>query len=225
MKNRFLRTAYLVAVISIAFGARQSALAMTVTLTPAGRTVVVWAQNQTISGSISAPVAASGILYVNGSPLSFSITDTVFSVPIRVGEGTTTIVARVDSSGIPMYSDSLALILGYNVRPEILASATVSGNTVTLHGSVLENPDSSLLSFSWSQRVSNPCPVTLQGSSDSTASFTAGAGLPGGEYYFDLTVVSSHGDTVRPATIVTLDSLGARSCILLRYTCLCLKEG
>jgi cyclomaltodextrinase len=211
MKNRFLRTAYLVAVISIAFGARQSALAMTVTLTPAGRTVVVWAQNQTISGSISAPVAASGILYVNGSPLSFSITDTVFSVPIRIGEGTTTIVARVDSSGIPMYSDSLALILGYNVRPEILASATVSGNTVTLHGSVLENPDSSLLSFSWSQRVSNPCPVTLQGSSDSTASFTAGAGLPGGEYYFDLTVVSSHGDTVRPATIVTLDSLGAHA--------------
>ncbi len=64
----------------------------------------------------------------------------------------TVIVARVDSAGAPSYSDTLRLTLGYKLRPECYAHATVSGSNVTLHATILDNPDSSALTFSWEPR-------------------------------------------------------------------------
>jgi cyclomaltodextrinase / maltogenic alpha-amylase / neopullulanase len=209
MKNRIPHSIMIPLVCFLVLMCGQIAQGITIRLTPAGRTVVVWAQDQTVSGTVSGSISSSGVLYVNGIPKSFVVLDTTFSVPIRIGDGSTTIVARVDSSGIPTYSDTLTLTLGYNVRPEIIAYATVAGPNVTLHAAILNNPDSSLLSFRWSPRGSNPGSVTLQGSLDSVASFTVVPGLPGGEYLFDLMAATSRGDTVRPVTLVTLDSAGS----------------
>ncbi len=183
--------------------------AMTVTLSPAGPTVV-WNRDVTITGTVSFSGAATGVLYVQGAPVPFNLSGTTFTVPVRLNEGTSTIVAGVDSAGIPSYSDTLRLTLGYKIRPECFAYATMSGTNVTLHASILDNPDSSVLTFSWVPRATNPASVTLSTANDSVAGVSLAAGSQYGEYYFDVRVISSRGDTVKGSTFVTLDSAGLR---------------
>jgi cyclomaltodextrinase / maltogenic alpha-amylase / neopullulanase len=185
------------------------ASATTVKLSPVGP-AVVWSRDITITGVVSPQGATAGVLFVQGVEMPFSLTDTTFTVPVRLNDGTTTIVARVDSAGVPGYSDTLRLTLGYNIRPECFAYATASGNNVTLHASILENPDTSSLTFQWVPRATNPAQVTVSPSSDSVASVSFAAGMPKGEYYFNVSVATSHGDTVKASTFVTVDSAAIR---------------
>jgi cyclomaltodextrinase / maltogenic alpha-amylase / neopullulanase len=170
----------------------------------------VWNREITITGTATSS-ATHGILYVQGYGVPFSLTDSSFSVPVRLDEGTAVIVARVDSGGVAVYSDTLRLTLGFNIRPECFAYATSSGNNATLHASIIDNPDSQSLTFLWLPRLTNPGPLTLSSPNDSTASFSLPGGSPQGEYYFDLTVTSPSGDSVHASTIVTLDSTGLRA--------------
>src|SRR5512140_2732389 len=184
--------------------------AMTVTLSPAGP-AVVWNRDVTTTGSVSSPGPVTGTLFVQGGAIPFTLSGTSFTVPVRLNKGASSIVARVDSAGVPTYSDTLRLTLGYSLRPECFAYATVSGSNGMLHASILDNPDSSALTFAWTARVTNPAPVAVSSSNDSVASFSFAAGSPQGEYYFDVRVLSSGGDTVISSTFVTLDSAGLRA--------------
>jgi len=168
----------------------------------------VWGQDQVIEGTLSTPFANEGTLVLNGAPQIFDIdpTDGTFRVPIRLGEGVNTIVIKADSVGSTMTSQTLRLTLGYSLRPEVFAWATVSGRTVMLHSAVVENPGSSTLTYMWSADPDNPGPVDLGSTTDSTALLTLGEDVPFGEYYFDLDVTESDGDVGKARTFVTVDS-------------------
>ena len=173
------------------------------------KNAVVWSRNQVIKGSIGALTATTGTLYLNGSamPLSVSADSKTFAVPVRLSDGINSLVAKVDSAGIPRYSDTLRLTLGYKIRPEIHAYAAVSDRSVTLHAAVLENPDSSRLAFSWVVDQNNPTRITIAGTSDSVASCLIPVHAPPGEYYFAVAVTAGKGDTVWARTMITVDTL------------------
>jgi len=192
----------------------QTLLSQSVRLTI--RDAVVWSQDQVIQGVIDTAVASTGVLYLNDSPVAFQVQrgSEGFSVPVRLREGVNSIVARVDSAAVSRYSDTLRLTLGYKLRPEIYAYATVAASSVTLHAKVFENPDSAGISFAWSEDPTNPSPVTLSNATDSVASFSLTTGSPLGEYYFDCCAAASDGDTVRSRTFVTLDTNGVRPFVI-----------
>lgn len=171
---------------------------------------IVWAQDQLIEGELDTSIADTGFLYLNGDPISFPISslDNSFSVPIIIGEGMNTIVIQVDSGGTPISSGPLHLTLGYNLVPEVYAYATVTGRTVTLHSQVLENPDNSELSYTWSEDHTNPIVVSISNPEETVAILTIPVDAPTGEYYFNLLVKSSSGDSVRARTLVTVSSSG-----------------
>ncbi len=176
------------------------------------KNAVVWSQDQTIRGRIQGAMDRTGILILNGQESPFSIaggTDT-FSVPLRLGEGVNHVQVRIDSAGVPLFSDTLRLTLGYNLRPAVYAYATGSSGSLQLHASILENPDSALLSFSWTQDPRNPSASSIENSLDSLTSVQFASGAASGEYYYTATVATSHGDTVRARACVVIDSGGIR---------------
>jgi cyclomaltodextrinase / maltogenic alpha-amylase / neopullulanase len=171
---------------------------------------VVWGRSQVVTGYVDTLMDLSGILYLNGSPYSFAVaagSDT-FSVPVQMGEGLNVVVARVDSSGFARYSDTLGLVLGYPLRPEVYAYATANGPTVHLHATVVENPDTSMLSFSWAVDPGNPLSLAIDNAMDSAASVTFPPAYPTGGYGFILRISSNKGDTVYARTLVVADSTG-----------------
>ncbi|NUM78339.1 T9SS type A sorting domain-containing protein [candidate division KSB1 bacterium] len=169
---------------------------------------VVWSRIQLITGEVDTMVAATGWLLVNGDalPFQFQNQSKQFSVQAILEEGVNILVARVDSSGVPIYSDTLRLTLGYKLRPEVYAYATVANRTVILHGTVLENPRSAVLSFFWRAEANNPMQIDMANRADSVASFVLPEGAPLGEYYFNLNVYSANGDTTKARTLVTATS-------------------
>ena len=180
----------------------------TVEITIHKRNAIVWGQSQLIQGEIDTLVASSGMLYLNGIPIPFPISslDNSFSVPVKLEQDTCYLVVQVDSSGVPIFSDSLRLILGYRLHPEVYVYPTVDGNTVTLHSQILENPDSLNLSFQWEEDPDNQLSINFSNPSDSSTSFSLPAGAPSGEYYFNLHVSTSDGDEVTARTFITVDS-------------------
>ncbi len=172
----------------------------------------VWGRQQIIKGEVGSLMANQGILYLNGSPIPFQISaiENSFEVPIVICEGLNTIVVEVDSSGMTVTSDTLKLTLGYQLRPEIYAFATVYGNVVRLHSQVIENLDSAALSFSWEADPMNPSVALLETPFDSSTNVELAGEAPYGEYYFNLVVLASDGDTITARTFVILDSTGIR---------------
>ncbi len=198
MRSSFLCLALLVGVTAARAGSG------TISLTPHGP-VVVWGQDQTITGILSHSGFSSGALYVNGVRTPFTILDTSFAVPVRVSEGTTSIVASVDSAGAAIWSDTLRMTLGYRVRPECQASVTVSSRDLFLHAAILENPDGAPPVFSWRALPSNPAPLALSGARDSLARATVPSGAPPGRYFFDVVVSSPGRDSIRARACVTIN--------------------
>ncbi len=103
-----------------------------------------------------------------------------FQFPLTLDEGTNSIVAVSDT----INSNTLKFTLGYNIEPEVYAYATVSGNDVSLHASVIENPDTSILSFKWIEDSKNPISITISNSTDTSASFTMSQNAPSGRILF-----------------------------------------
>jgi cyclomaltodextrinase len=188
----------------------ESAQAGSVTLLH--RNAVVWGRRQSIRGVLDPPHPGEGTVRVNGTATTFAITapgDT-FSVDLILEAGANAITVSVDSAGSAWISDTLIYTLGYRLLAECCAYATSSGNDVLLHGSVIENPTGAPLEFTWAPDASNPSPVVLTAGDDSVASFTFGPDAKEGEYYFNLLVATTSGDTTTARTIVTLDSGSAR---------------
>jgi len=174
------------------------------------RNATVWGRDQVIEGTLSTPFVNKGTLLLNGVPQTFDIepTDGTFRVPFRLGEGVNTIIIEADSAGMTVTSQTLRLTLGYRLKPEMFAWATVGGRTITLHSAVVENPDSSALTYVWSTDPDNPGSVEMGLTQDSTVLLTLDEGVPFGEYYFDLNVTESDGDVGKARTFVTVDASG-----------------
>lgn len=161
----------------------------------------VWAQQQTIYGRLNGFYVPEGYLNLNGSPISFSVSpaDSNFSVDFTVDEGENIIYAEAGG----FKSDTVNYTLGYKLIPDTYAYATVSSGSVTLHGTILENPGGSVLSYAWQADENNPGVVSLSGINDTVSTFSLSASSPEGEYYFDFFVFTSEGDTVKAGTFVT----------------------
>jgi len=172
----------------------------------------VWSRTQLITGEVDTVIASNGWLEVNGVsfPFEFQSQSRAFSVPAVLDDGVNILRARIDSSGVPVYSDTLRLTLGYKLRPEVYAYATVVNRTITLHGVILDNPRGAECSFFWRADAKNPIPVDMASPADSVTIFILPESAPPGEYYFDLDVYSSDGDTARVRTLVTASSADVR---------------
>jgi cyclomaltodextrinase / maltogenic alpha-amylase / neopullulanase len=173
---------------------------------------VVWGQNQVVRACITGPMDRGGLLLFNGSESPFQLgagTDT-FTVAVKLGEGTSRFLLRVDSAGIALFTDTLRLTLGYNLRPTVFAYATGSAGPVVLHATILENPDSSGVSFSWTPDGGNPAPTTLGSPFDSVTSVSIPPVPSFGEYIFTVKVATNRGDTVRARACVIVDSGATR---------------
>ena len=170
----------------------------------------VWSQEQTITGEIDTLISNHGILHLNEQkiPFEFSVSDHSFSVPLFIDEGMNYVVLEVDSLGTPIFSDTLYLELGYELRPEIHAFAIVYEQTVELHARIMENPSETPLSFEWVEDSSNPEIFSISNSSDSVASLTIPQDSKFGEYYFDCLVTTPDLDTVKARTFIAIDSTG-----------------
>src|SRR5690606_9180138 len=104
-------------------------------------------------------------------------------------------------------ADTVELTLAYELKPEAELTPTVEGRTVTLNGRVLDNPDSTALSFEWSVDPENPSVVSLTGS-DSLAAAEIPEAAEYGTYFFNWTVTDGDGDAFRARTYVVVDSTG-----------------
>jgi len=173
---------------------------------------VVWAQDQVIEGEIDTVITRDGVLLLNGDEIPFTIPEpgNLFSVPVTVGEGESTIVVKFESAGEAVLSDTLRLTLGYELLPEIFAFAEVTDRLVTLRARVLENPEGESLNFLWEADEDNPESLGFAASTDSVTTVTIPASVTPGEYYFKVRAVDARGDTVRAATFVTVDASGIR---------------
>ena len=176
------------------------------------RDAVVWAQEQSVWGTLDTAIANQGEISANGAwtPFQASAESDSFSVDVVLGEGTSSLVAAIDSAGTPLYSDTLRLTLGYDLRPEILLSAAVDSSQIVLHAGVLRNPDGFALSFSWREDEDNPAAALWLTAADSSVTIGLPAEAPHGEYYYEVEGVSVGGDTVTARTFVTRDSTGIR---------------
>ncbi len=167
----------------------------------------VWSRQQTITGRLAGFYNPAGSVSVNGTDAAFSVAaNSTFSVSVDLRNGLNTIVAQADSAGTICRSDTLRYILGYRLRPDAYVYATVSGRTVTLHVSVIDNPDGGDLMFDWIEDGRNPQLFTLLTNSDSVTSVEIPSGAAPGEYCFTAAVRNSAGDTTLARTFVTVDS-------------------
>ena len=166
----------------------------------------VWAREQNINGKLLDFFESNVTLNINGSLInsSVSFSDSSFSIPVILDEGLSTIVIFADT----VLSDTLRLTLGYKIRPESYLYAEVNGRDVTLHGSLIENPDSSLLYFIIYPDFYNPQPVTLNFINDTTYSFSLPENALHGEYYFNMQTIAVNEDTTISRTFITVDSAG-----------------
>ncbi len=195
MRRRFL----LAAALLLAPPLFQSARAQTIAL--AEEDATVWALDQVVRGTLAG--AATGTLYVNGAPRTVTASGDAFSLPLRLADMQTTIVACASAGGGEVCPDTLRWTLGYRPRPEAELRAAVDGRTVTLRGRVLDNPLGASLAFAFTADEANPQAITLAVADDSTASFTLPDGAAAGEYYVDWTVTAGD-DRRRARTFVTV---------------------
>jgi len=175
------------------------------------RDATVWSRAQLVTGSVDSTMSATGTLYVNGTPVAVTVVtpaDT-FAVVVQLQPGVNEVVARVDSGGTPHYSDTLHLTLGYSFAPDVFAYAAASGSNASMHVSVVDNPDTAALSFSWTPDPRNPVVIPVNNAADSAATVTFPPGAPLADYVFRLSAVSARGDTGYARAIVRFDSSGA----------------
>ncbi|MCU7500056.1 MAG: T9SS type A sorting domain-containing protein [Ignavibacteria bacterium] len=172
----------------------------------------VWGQQQLIKGHIEGLIVNNATLFLNGKSQNVSVAPDsfTFSAQLKIGEGLNAVYVTADSMGKTALSDTLKLTLGYKLRPEMYAYAEVQGRTVTLKSEVIENPDSAQLTYTWSADPLNPASVALASETGNSTTFSIPQDIAKGEYYFNLTVAASDGDTVKARTYVTVDTSGIK---------------
>jgi cyclomaltodextrinase / maltogenic alpha-amylase / neopullulanase len=166
----------------------------------------VWGTSQLIEGKMNDFLPAGGILKLNSDNIIFDVDqqDSTFSVPVELGEGENVIVVIADSGMTSVQSDTIRLTLAYNIKPDVHLYAVVSGLEVSLIAEILDNPGNEMLSFNWTADIDNPASVIITNPSDSAASVSFSMDAPLGEYYFNLLVTNTSGDSTAARTYVTV---------------------
>ncbi|MBD3383606.1 T9SS type A sorting domain-containing protein, partial [candidate division KSB1 bacterium] len=138
-------------------------------------------------------------------PFDINADDGSFAVETMLHDGANHFVAAVDSGGVWIYSDTLTLSMGYNLRPQIRCWAKIAGTEVTLHARVVDNPEQAEVSYQWMADGENPGSFAISNAQDSVATVSLPASMPPGEYYFNVRVMTSNTDTVKARTFFTVD--------------------
>src|SRR3954451_4171531 len=149
---------------------------------------VVWLPKQTVSGKLSGLKSKQLTVHLNQTLFSVNVNnDSTFSFDIELHDKENKLwITTVEKQEIS--SDTLDLILGYHLLPVVKPDAVVSGNKVTLHATIIDNPFNQPLHFFWTESEDNPAPCELQSRYDSVARVQ----IPSreGVYYFNLLVTS-----------------------------------
>ncbi|MDX1428949.1 MAG: hypothetical protein R3282_01625, partial [Rhodothermales bacterium] len=95
------------------------------------RDAVRWSRQHRLDGTMSG--ASTGVLYQNGLPV-VNFAGESFQVDVVLEQGPNHFVACVE--GDVVCSDTVTWTLGYRLRPDIFAHATVSGRSVQLTSEV-----------------------------------------------------------------------------------------
>jgi len=167
----------------------------------------VWQWSQTIAGKIDTTGFQTGVIRWNNGviPIEINDADSSFRTSIPLKSGLNWFVACVTNQDTALVSDTLRLKLKLPLKPVPEAFATVENRNVTLHGRIIENPDSLPVSFQWTEDLQNPAELGLNGSNGPLVQLTISDQAPSGEYYFNLMGISSEYDTVlRARTMITI---------------------
>jgi len=166
----------------------------------------VWQRSQTITGKIDTTGFQTGVISWNNGviPIEINDADSSFRASIPLKSGLNWFVACVTNQDTALVSDTLRLELKLSLKPVPEAFATVENRNVTLHGRIIENPDSLPVSFQWTEDLQNPAELGLNGSNGPLVQLTIPDQAPSGEYYFNLMGISSEYDTVRARTMITV---------------------
>ncbi|HPC35379.1 MAG TPA: alpha-amylase family glycosyl hydrolase [Candidatus Marinimicrobia bacterium] len=172
----------------------------------------VWQQDQVIRGKIDTIAPVSGILHWKNGSRIFAINplDSSFFIEVKLDESENWFVATIENQGETISSDTLRLLMKLPLKPILEAYATVANREVTLHGRIVENPDSEAVAFFWSEDGRNPASFGLNEMTDSLLVFNVSEEVPDGEYYFNLAGVTARGDTARARTFITISHNGVQ---------------
>ncbi len=168
----------------------------------------VWLPQQIIEGNTTGIEQEQGVLYYGQEEIAFDIhaDDGSFAVEVVLHDGENSFVAAVDSGGGWIFSDTLKLTMGYNLRPQIRCWAEIDGARVTLHAAVADTPGQVQVTYQWQADEDNPQPLAISNAQDSVAALSIAGSMPLGEYYFDVRVMTSDADTVKARTFFTIDA-------------------
>jgi len=167
--------------------------------------IEVWGTGQQIDGEFVEFSANTGTLYLNDSPIEFELIDSLyFSIPVTIREGENIIFVQVLNEGNLVSSKTISLTLGYEIKPEIFSYPTIEGQSVTLHAKVLDNPDSSIISYEWSSDPNNFVETTITSPNDTVSAISFDDQLINGEYYFNLLATTDNNDTIKARTFITV---------------------
>jgi cyclomaltodextrinase / maltogenic alpha-amylase / neopullulanase len=164
----------------------------------------VWSQIQVITGGVESLQVNDGTLFVNDIEYPFSISDDTFSVSVTLDGGVNNIVAYIDDNGTPVYSDTLRLTVGYELRPEIFLYPSVDGRTVTLYSDIIDNPSGTPLTYEWSEDDSNGVLTGMLSENGEEVSFLIPDHAPDGEYYYSVRATDENGASSRAKTFITV---------------------
>ncbi|MBT8401771.1 MAG: hypothetical protein KJO98_14930, partial [Rhodothermia bacterium] len=169
------------------------------------RDAVRWSRQHMLDGTISG--ASTGVLYQNGLPVE-NIAGDSFQVEVVLDEGNNQFVACIETNTV--CSDTVTWTLGYELRPDVLAYATVSGRSVELKSEVVENPLGEL-AYEWADDPSNPQQLSFGSVNGSISNVTVPAEAMSGEYYFNLSISAGDSVVARGRTFITVtpDSIRA----------------
>lgn len=167
----------------------------------------VWSRYQVVRGKLDSSLVLTGSLQWNQDiiPVTVNPDDSIFSLEIPLKPGENRFVASFDNMDKTFVSEPLILNLRLSLKPVLEAFATVQNRDVLLHGRIIENPDSTHITFSWHSDSKNPVQTPITLTSDTTAALMIPEYAKPGEYYFNLTGITKDNDTVFARTFITVD--------------------
>jgi len=137
------------------------------------------------------------VISSGGGPGDFS-----HNVTLRDGVNEFRIYSLVDLDTV--WSPTLEITYITDKAPHAFVYSTVNGSTITLDASECTDPQEQTLSFSWMPDADNPASVTLSDPYSATPTLSAPSTL--GEYYFDLIVEDTDGNTTPARAMFTVHS-------------------
>ncbi len=180
------------------------------TITLSNNDAIVWAPQILVTGQVEPAGATGGIMHVNQRLVPFAIDPASgdFTVECDLDDGINSVWGWVATASDTAISDTLTFTIRYNIKPEIYAYASIIGTDLVLTAEVIDNPDSSSITYLWIEDSGNPASVTISSPIDSVTNVNISDVAPAGEYYFDLKAFTSNSDTVVARTYFTKKNEG-----------------